>query len=166
MAAWISQNLFYFIIQSGLDQGLLSERNIGEVYVVGRPAHAHYSLNARSKIFASGIQLKNMLKTNFLNVSYWGRTYFVHASIDLIVKSRTYSCSMYDLASCFLLFCSRFYLIISLLFGLSMTSDILSYLLILCESSYENSFSGDFASNWLVKILRSLYFSVEKHLPG
>ena len=101
----------------------------------GRPAHAHYMLNACYKSFASRSQLKNALKTNFLNVSYWGRKYFVRAYIASIVKSRTYSCSVYDFTFYFILFYFNFHLSISLLFGLSMTYGILLYLFSLCESS-------------------------------
>ena len=53
----------------------------GDMNAAGRPAHAHYSLNACSESFASRSQLKNALKTNFLNISYCRRTYFVRASI-------------------------------------------------------------------------------------
>ena len=66
------------------------------MYAAGRPAHAQYSLNYRFESFAPRSQLKNALKMNFLNVSYWGRTHFVRASIALIVKQRTYSYSLYD----------------------------------------------------------------------
>ena len=43
-------------------------------------------INNSFRNLASRNQLKNALKNNFLNVSYWGRSYFVHASIFLNCK--------------------------------------------------------------------------------
>ena len=88
-----------------------------------------------SEIFASRNQLKNALKTNFLNVKCWGRTSFEHVSIVLTVKPRTYSFLQYDFTFYFILFYFQFYLSISFLFILSVTSDIMLYILIICESS-------------------------------
>ena len=72
MAAWKFQHLLYLLIRSDLDWGFLSEHISGDLYTVGRPAHAHYSLNSRSKIFASKSQLKNALKLIFYkaHISY------------------------------------------------------------------------------------------------
>ena len=127
-----SASLFFYSIW--LRSGLLSERIRDGVYSAGHPAHAHHSLYMHSESLASRKRLKNVLKTSFLNVSYWGRTYFVRASIALVVKPRTYLCSLcFCTLFHFILF--SFYFSISFLIELSMTSDILSYLLIFCESS-------------------------------
>ena len=123
----ISFILFYFF---WLRSGLLSEHIRGEVYATGRLAHAHCSFTVCFEIFASGNQLKNALKTNFLIVSYYGCTYFLHASIIFIVKPRTYFFSMILHFILFILF--SFYQSISFLIGLIMMYDILLYLLILC----------------------------------
>ena len=129
-----SCSIFNFLIWSGLYWGLLSENIRGDAYSAGHLAHAYYFLSARSESFASRIQLRNALKTKFLNFVYCGCTEFVHASIVLIVKPRTYSCSLLFFILFHLILFSV-YLSVLLLFGSSMTSDILSYLLIPCESS-------------------------------
>ena len=82
---------------------LIGEHIRGDVYAEGHPAHALYLLNARSWSFASRSQFRNALKINFLNV------YFVHASIFLIVKPRTYSCPLFDFTFYFIIFYFYFY---------------------------------------------------------
>ena len=54
VASWFSQHIFYFIFQSVLDQDLISEHIICDVYAVRRLAHAQYSLNSRSKYLLLG----------------------------------------------------------------------------------------------------------------
>ena len=67
-------SLYFIYFSIELRLGVFSERIRGDVYAAGRPAHAHYSLNISSENFASRNQLKNVLKNNYLNVSYWGCT--------------------------------------------------------------------------------------------
>ena len=138
MASQILQALLSFYLIS-LRSGLLSGYISRDVYAMGCPAHAHYTLNIHSESFASSNQLKNALKTNYLNFSYWGRTYFVHASIVLIVKPIT---KLYSL--CFFI-----------LFNFYFTYPYHSWLdrvwrLLYCHNywfsashPYENSFSGN-----------------------
>ena len=135
MDLWISQHIFYFLLRSGLDRGLLSDSIRGDVYTTECTTHAYYLLNACSESFASRRQLKNVLKTNYLNVSYWSRTQVLRASVAVKVKPRTYLCSLYNFSLYFILIYFHFYLPIPLLFRLTMTPDVLLYLFILCESS-------------------------------
>ena len=65
VTSWISKNLLYFFIWSGLYWGLLSERIRGDMCASGRLEHANYSLNTRSKSFTYRGQLKNTLELIF-----------------------------------------------------------------------------------------------------
>ena len=88
---------------------------------------------------------------------------FVRASIALIVKPRTYRRSHYDFTFCFFI---HFYASISLLFVSSMTSDILSYLLIICESSIWQFPFMSFRIKLVSSSSTKVVCLVLKNLPG
>ena len=101
MASWLSQHLLYFIILSGLDQVILSERSIGDVYAAGRLTHVKYLWNNRYESFAFRGKLDNALKLIF----YTSHIRDVHTLYDppfsLIVTPRKYLCYPYYFAFLF-----------------------------------------------------------------
>ena len=70
MALWLSQYLFYFLIRYVLDQGLLSERIRGTMDSMGRATQVTFYVKCSFGKLPFRNQLKNVLKTNYLNVPY------------------------------------------------------------------------------------------------
>ena len=85
------QHILYFPIWCGLVRGLLSERIVGDVYAAGRLTQAIFLMLFPEAYFREPI--RERVESNFISISYWGRTYFLHALIALKVQPRTYSCS-------------------------------------------------------------------------
>ena len=116
----------YIYFQFGLDRGLLSECVRVDVYATGRSEHASYLLNALSEMFSSRIQLKSALKTFFKRLILG--LYILCTPLHCL-NSKTKNVLVFSMILHFILL--SFYLSISFLIGVSMTSVILSYLLVI-----------------------------------
>ena len=119
------------------------------MYSAGRPAHAHYLLNALSWSSTSRIQLEDVLKLIF----YMSHIRAVHTSyappLLLPVFSIWFFLNPFHYCShqwWRLIYCCTYWLF--------------------AIHPYDNSFYINSTSNWLVQILQSSYFSVLKPCLG
>ena len=113
----------------GLRLSLLIERIRGDMYALGRPTQAQFSVQWLPRNITSRDQLENVLKK--LSKSLILGPYIPRMRIHCFC-SKTKNVLVLSILFCLLFY---FYSSISFLIGFSMTSVILSYLLILYKSS-------------------------------